>query len=426
MAYELRWYQKEAAEAGVQFLLAPQPKSKVKRHGIIVAPTGSGKSLILSAMGKMLNAPILILQPSKEILEQNIDKFKAYGINPAVCSASMRRKEIGDITLATIGSLRTMMKEDPAVFERFHYLFIDECDLVNAKSKESGYMELFSLLDRGGVKCIGLTATPYRLVSNSYSGPELSFITRTRPRLFNEVVYMVQNSTLFTGGYLAPIEYQIVKGFDRLQLKTNTTGMAYSDTSVKRYFKSTGFSDKVCRVIDKLVGGHMFEGRKNALIFTSYIEEAEYIAAKTGTVFVTGETPKTQRKDIIEGFKSGHIPAVVNVGVLTVGFDFPELESIVLARPTMSLRLYYQMVGRGLRPHPEKKSTWVVDMCGLVDQFGRIEDMRLERAGQEKWFVSSNGKPLTNTPLLTQEQWAAKKLVIDKVREHRAQEAWAG
>ena len=77
------------------------------------------------------------------------------------------------------------------------------------------------------------------------------------------------------------------------------------------------------------------------------------------------------------------------------GFDFPALDTIILARPTMSLALYYQMVGRAIRPY-EYKDGWVVDLCGSISKFGKVEDLTIEVEGQEKWIITSNGKQLTN------------------------------
>ena len=87
---------------------------------------------------------------------------------------------------------------------------------------------------------------------------------------------------------------------------------------------------------------------------------------------------------------------VSNVGTLTTGFDYPELDTIILARPTKSLALYYQMVGRAIRPHKGKEG-WVVDLGGSYRRFGNVADLRIEcPAGTSKWAVYSRGRQLTN------------------------------
>ena len=113
---------------------------------------------------------------------------------------------------------------------------------------------------------------------------------------------------------------------------------------------------------------------------------------------VSGATPKKEREAILERFKNGETEVVANVGVLTTGFDFPALDTVILARPTMSLALFYQMVGRAIRPYPGKEG-WVVDLCGSVAKFGRVEDLWLDRDERGGWIITSNGKQLTNIML---------------------------
>ena len=97
----------------------------------------------------------------------------------------------------------------------------------------------------------------------------------------------------------------------------------------------------------------------------------------------------------MRAFKQKQIKVVANVGVLTTGFDFPELATVVLARPTMSLALYYQMCGRAIRPFPNKVS-WVVDLCGNYKRFGRVDDLELRQTKPGIWAVFSGAKQLTN------------------------------
>ena len=115
-----------------------------------------------------------------------------------------------------------------------------------------------------------------------------------------------------------------------------------------------------------------------------------------GAAIVTAETPDKERDRVIRGFKQGWIRCVVNVGILTTGFDYPELEAVVIARPTRSLGLYYQMIGRAMRPHPGKADALVIDLGGNFDLFGKIEDMELCPDGG--WHIRSNGRQLTNVP----------------------------
>ena len=168
---------------------------------------------------------------------------------------------------------------------------------------------------------------------------------------------------------------------------------------MKRYFKRIGFNDRVRRVIERLQA----VGRKHVLVFTRFVDEAEEIAKHVSrTAVVSAQTPAKTRAAIIEAFRAGEIKVVANVGVLTLGFDFPELDTVVLARPTLSLGLYYQQVGRLLRPHPLKADAWCVDMVDQVRQFGRVENLWLQPGGAtgQQWEMVSKTdggeKVLTN------------------------------
>lgn len=379
MNYVLRPYQKEAVDAAVRYLRTSSPYNAIE-----VLPTGSGKSLIIANIVKELGAPTLVFQPSKEILEQNLEKLRSYGYEASIYSASMGQKQISDITFATIGS--TFRKVD--LFREFQYVIVDECHAVNPKK---GMYSTF-LKQLNGTRVLGLTATPYRLVTDGFGGSILKFLTRTRSRVFHDVIYYVQNRTLFESGFLAKLRYLSPQGFDRSKLRLNSTGADFDDQSVKNYYRTSGFPDMVVNVITQEM-----KTRRNALVFTRFVEEAEYLASRIPqAAIVTAETPKRDRENLIRWFRSGQVKVVCNVGVLVLGFDYPELETIIIATPTMSLARFYQMIGRGIRPHPAKEYTEVVDMCGNLALFGRVEDLRLINGGNGKWFISSNGRVLTN------------------------------
>lgn len=379
MTYVLRPYQARAVEEAVRFLRGP-----ARHNAIEVLPTGSGKSLVIANIVQALGHPTLVFQPTKEILEQNYDKYRSNGFDAGIYSASVGRKQIYPVTFATIGSIKTR----PDLFSIFPYVIVDECHFVN--SKGGMYRDFFRAL--AGTKILGLTATPYRLTTDGFGGSILKFLTRTRPRVFTELIYYVQNGDLFRQGYLAPLVYRSTDGFDRSMIKVNTTGADYDDASLRRYYREMNFQEKVLQTTASTL-----ISRRNALIFTRYIEEAEYVASRIpDAAIVTSLTPKRERERILAGFKNGAIRAVCNVGVLTTGFDYPELETIIMARPTMSLALYYQMIGRSIRIHPGKEYSLVVDMCGNTRTFGKVEDLQIVDGGNGKWFISNQGKQLTN------------------------------
>lgn len=401
--YIPRDYQARAIDAGVAYLQNPRLK---KRNGVIVQPTGSGKSLVIAGIASKLDGPCVVFQPSREILQQNAEKLMHYGYKPGIFSASLGRREIGDITLATVGSVVSYVEH----FGPVPYVLIDECHVVPGKG--GLYNQVLDAMPKARV--LGLTATPYRLASNSF-GSELRFITRMVPRVFRDVVYHTQIGDLFKRGYLCPLKYRDEICIKREHLKLNSTGADYTDASVQQAMFEVGFvgrlQDQVERELD--------DGRKNVLVFTRFVDEARRLAAVVkGAAYVDSDTPSNDRKAILRDYKSGALRVVANVGIIALGFDYPELESVILGRPTISLQVYYQQIGRVVRPHVDKPIAHVIDMVGLSRQFGPIEDFELlpvtstrepvdvnevdwssrtaHRTPYLRWEIASQNRPLTN------------------------------
>ena len=379
--YKLRTYQEQAVAAGLRYFSTADEKGG---GGVIVLPTGAGKSLVIANIALGLKAPILVLQPSKEILEQNMKKLADYGYyDIGVFSASFNRKEVRSITFATIGSIVRKTQ----YFEKIRYCVIDECHGVDPKG---GMYESFLAATK--MKVLGLTATPYRLYSSQNYGSMLRFITRTRPRIFTKVLYYCQIGELAREGFLAPLNYYNIKCVDASMLQVNSNYSDYTDESVRRAYEMLNFSDTLVNIVQRLL-----LKERTVLVFTRFVQEAEYMANKIGKVaaVVTGKMAKKEREETLARFKAGELKVIANVGVLTTGFDFPALDTIVLARPTMSLALYYQMIGRAIRPYPDKVG-WIVDLCGSYLRFGKVADMELRFTDKNQPAYYSGDRQLTN------------------------------
>ena len=378
--YQLRYYQQNASNAAVDAFA----KGK---NGIIVLPTGGGKSLVIADIASKIDEPLLVLQPSKEILEQNYDKYLSYGFRDAgLYSASVGKKDIQRVTFATIGSI--INKTDD--FKHFKHVLIDECHLVQPKG---GMYKTFIEDTRRVV--IGLTATPYRL-HNGLMGSQLKFITRTRPRIFTDVLHYVQVSDLLAKGFLADLKYYDLTCIDLTKVKSNSTGSDYDDASLYAEYKRSDYMGRLLTTIRRLLKPKSGIPRKGILVFTRKVIEAQMVVEKIeNSAIVSAETPKKERERILSNFKQGKIKVVVNAQTLTTGFDYPELDTVVMARPTKSLSLWYQCVGRAIRPAQDKEG-WIIDLCGNIKRFGKVEDLKLHDEGNGKWCVKSNGKQLTN------------------------------
>ena len=397
MVYTLRDYQKQSSDAAVRFFSDPNSS---KHNGIIILPTGAGKSLVIADIASKIDEPLLVLQPSKEILEQNHAKLMSYGVwDCSIYSASLNRKEISRITFATIGSVMNHCED----FNRFRKILIDECHLVNPFGGQ--YRDFIAAVK--GRQVIGLTATPYRLgqtidpktIGSPFPkyGSILKFLTRTRPRVFDSVLYYCQVKTLLERGYLARLRYFDMNRIDMDNVKLNSTGADYDDKSLFKEFERVSFYEYTLSIINRVLHPKDGKRRNGILVFCRFVEDAERLADELCGFceVVSGATPKKEREAILERFKSGETEVVANVGVLSTGFDFPALDTIILARPTMSLALFYQMVGRAIRPFPGKEG-WVIDLCGSVTKFGKVEDLWLDHDERGGWIITSNGKQLTN------------------------------
>lgn len=355
----------------------------------------SGKSLVIADIASRLEGPLLVFQPSKEILQQNFAKLQSYGIFDCGCySASVGCKDINRITFATIGSVMNHMSD----FDCFKNIIIDECHYVNSKSGQ--YKQFIEAKNR---QVVGLTATPYRL-DRAEGSSILKFLTRVRPRIFSKVIYCCQIGELLSKGYLADLHYYDLTELDLRRVRSNSTGADYDERSLLAEYERCGFYDKLSNTVVKVLQPKSGIPRKGVLVFTAFTKEARQLVDKLQSLrinaaIVTGETPKKEREAILEGFKRREIKVVANVGVLTTGFDYPALDTVVLARPTKSLGLYYQMVGRAIRPF-EGKDGWIVDLSGNYSRFGNVADLFISRPpGTTKWAVYSRGTQLTNVVL---------------------------
>lgn len=390
----LRDYQKEAVDIGVEYL-----KSKSRKTAAEILPTAAGKSIIIAHIVKELDGEVLILQPSKELLEQNYRKYDALVKQheeleiAGIYSASVGIKERRRVTYATIGSIAKKSE----MFRRVKYILIDECHKVPPK-KDSMYRKFLDKLD---AQVLGLSATPYRL--KTYRDPfnrrkkisKVNLLPRERPRFFDDFIYVVQTSEMYKKGYLCPVNY-ISMTFDGSFLEFNSTGAEYSDKSLKKAMDQNKIIEKIPGILRQA-----FEkGQRSCLVFVREVDEARRLASIVPySNFLHALTPKKERAQIIADFKSGSIKTLFNVAVLTEGFDYPELDTVIVARPTMSLALFVQMVGRGIRIHENKEKCTLLDMCGNLKRFGKLEELAIEKDEKGKWVLRNEEKILSGVAL---------------------------
>lgn len=374
--YQLRDYQADAVKAALDC-----------KNGILVLPTGSGKSLVCAGIVEA-SGKTIVLQPTKEILESNFEKIISFGFKGATMfSASVGIKEVGLATYATIGSIIKHVE----TFKDYETIIVDECHLVNAKG---GQYEQFIKLIKPK-RLIGMTATPYRLHSSSW-GSQMRILTRTRPKIFKDIIYITQTRDLLETGYLHGPEFIVSGKEGTALLEANSTGAEYSEGSIKKYLKITLIVSRIEAAVDNAIEN----GMKHILVFVPTLDRSDEVLNRMvekgiPANSVSGKTPKREREEALGEFRSGEIHVMVNVGVLTTGYDFPELDCIVCARPTMSLSLYYQIIGRCVRPHPDKKRVIVYDLVNNFAKFGDPLKMCIVKGRTGLWDVMNEEGRLT-------------------------------
>lgn len=312
---------------------------------IVEAAVGAGKSLMIAALAQRADAEypgtrILVLVHQKELLEQNVDKIlKIWPTSDVgLYSAAVGKKQLNrQITYATIGSIYKKAYD----LGRIDIVLADECHLINPK--ETGMWRKF--LDDLSRTCphartIGWTGTPFR--GNGV------WLTAGDTPLFTQVATRVKMRELLDLGFLAPL----VPAPTVAKIDTRDVRMSGDDYVVSELAKATDRADLVEATCAEIVD--LARDRKRWLVFAVTIEHAGHVRdalARRGVdaEVVSSETPKDERARLIEDFRRGRLRCLVNVAVLTTGFDVPEVDFIALLRATKSPVLYVQIAGRGMR-----------------------------------------------------------------------------
>ena len=342
----------------------------------LVLPTGSGKSHIVAALCKdaLQNWPetrVLMLTHVKELIEQNAEKMRQHwpGAPMGIYSASIGRRELGEpITFAGIQSVRTKARE----LGHIDLVIIDECHLVNHKN-EGGYRTLLAdlMAINPAMRIVGLSATPYRLGHG---------LITDKPALFDALIEPISIEELIYKGYLSTLRSKVTKA------KLDVTGVhkrggEFIESELQAAVDTDDKNQAVVQEVMALAGD-----RKAWLFFCAGVQHAQHIAEAlrqqgVAAACVTGDTPKKQRDEIIADFKAGKLQALTNANVLTTGFDYPDIDLVVMLRPTMSASLYVQMAGRGMRVKSHTDHCLVLDFAGVVETHGPITNVQPPKKG---------------------------------------------
>lgn len=383
----LRTNQTEPVRKGVEFFKQKKPKPS-----LIIAPTAFGKSIVISKIAHEVNDKIIVLQPSKELLEQNLSKLEALGGSASVYSASMGIKEIGQITYATIGSIKSIGSKFRSL--GFTKMIIDEADRF--PRTVDGMLRTF-LKDSGITHVLGLTATPLKLQTNSFMMQSYSILKMLTSKskhgnFFKEIIHVCQVKEMIELGYWSKLLYEVYD-FDTGKLIFNSSKAEYTEQSITDAYNDQNIESKIIKKVQE-------SDRKSILIFVPSVAQAISLSAKIpNSQPVYGDMDKKIRAVAIEDFKNLKLRVVVNVNVLSIGFDHPELDCIISGRPTASLSWWYQAIGRITRIHPKKDNGLIIDFAGNTPKFGKVEELYYKQVGTEWKLFGEEGKLLTGIPM---------------------------
>ncbi|MBQ8482785.1 MAG: DUF3820 family protein [Bacteroidales bacterium] len=384
----LRPYQQEPVRKAIQYF-----GSDSAEPSLIVLPTAWGKSILTAFVAASIPQyeKLLVVQPSKELLEQNYAKYMALcgeHATAGIYSASFRRKEFERITYATIGSI----KDIGATFREmgFTKMLIDEAHLY--PRKEESMLGKF-LKDAGISQVLGITATPLKLEQFGQKNgerfdkwSELLMLTAPSPTgtFFKNILHVGQIQEMTSMGFWSPLVYEQIP-FDTKMLRLNTSGSEYSVNSIEEAYKLNNVRANIYGALD------YHQSRRHCLVFVPSVDEAKILAdGYPDSAYISGDMNKKDREAVVSGFREGRLRVVFNVGVLSTGFDYPLIDTIILAFSTFSVSKYYQILGRGVRIHPDKKDCLVIDMGANVLRFGHVEEIRFEDIGRWRMYGSGN------------------------------------
>jgi DNA repair protein RadD len=345
---DLRPYQLRAIDAARALVRAG------KKRIIIVAPTGSGKTVIAASMihsAVQRGGRVLFLAHRAELLEQCSARLDSVGVEHGIIQAKHWRTDSArPVQVASVQSL-VRREKPPATL-----VFIDECHRARAAT----YTKILESYPCAVV--IGLTATPTRADGKGLGG-----------ELFQEMIIVAQPRELIAQGFLVPFA-----GFGFENPDLSGVHSARGDYVEGELAAAVGTT--------RIIGGIVERWREHAagvrtVVFAVNCAHSRQIvesfkAAGIAAEHVDGETPTDERAAILARLAGGETRVVSNVDLLTEGFDLPTLECCVLARPTKSARIFLQAIGRVMRPAPGKAMARIHDHAGALLYHGLPDEDR--------------------------------------------------
>jgi DNA repair protein RadD len=362
---QLRTYQRLSVEAAYRYL------QNYQGNPVICLPTGAGKSIVIAELARIavqdFGGRVLVLQHRKELIEQNAEKIRALlpGIEVGLFSAALKQRECSQDVV--VGGIQSIYKHANLLGRR-NLIVIDECHLCsdNANSMYGKLLADIASLDYSH-RVVGLTATPYRTESGKIYGVE---------KLFTDIIEKATVPQLIKDGYLCPIvNTDADASVDTSDL--HKRGGEFIQSEVEQLF---GNEPEIEAAVNEIL--QKTANRHSVMVFCTSVMHAKTVANmiynRVGLCvdLITGESTSEHRRNVAERFRSLQLKYLVNVDVLTTGFDAPVVDAIAILRATASPGLYVQIVGRGLRTHASKTDCLVLDFGENIRRHGAIDRVR--------------------------------------------------
>jgi len=362
----LRPYQQESHDAIMAWI------KKSRAPCCIEAATGAGKSHIIAAVAESINKisggkHILCLAPSAELVVQNSEKYRLTGAKASIFSASAGQKSLRYPVV--FGTPVTVSNSISRFGKNFAAVIIDECHGLTPTVK--AIIETMREANEN-LRVIGLSATPYRMntgyVFNKWPDGTPVAERQTKAPYFAACVHRIRAVELIDAGYLTmPVISETGGGaYETISMEVNSSGK-FNASDVERAYH--GHGRKTSLIVADIVARSA--GRRGVMIFAATVQHANEVMASLpshNSAIITAETPKRERDSIISRFKDYQIKYLVNVSVLTTGFDAPHVDVVALMRATESVGLLQQIIGRGLRVAEGKNDCLIMDYAQNIER----------------------------------------------------------
>ncbi len=369
----LRPYQQQSHDSIIAWI------SRNRSPCCIEAATGAGKSHIIESVASTIHRVsngkhVLCLAPSAELVTQNSEKYRATGAKCSIFSASAGQKSLRHpVVFGTPGTVKNSISR---FGKEFAAVVIDECHGITPTVQS--IIEVMREANPN-LRVIGLSATPYRMKTGYIFGlwPDGKPVSesQTREPYFAACVDRIRAYELIEAGYLTqPIVGKInAQSYETLNMQVNSRGQFDAQAVDQAYH---GHGRKTSAIIADVVA--QSADRQGVMIFAATVRHAHECMASLPpglSAIVTGKTPKAERDAILKKFKARKIKYLVNVSVLTTGFDAPHVDVIALLRATESVGLLQQIIGRGLRVDSGKKDCLVLDYAENIERHCPDQDI---------------------------------------------------